>query len=182
MKHFSFDDCRKIAEESLAISKKYGAKLIINDYLEVALAVKADGVHLGKEDMAIPIAKKMIPPGFIVGGTANDFEDVKRLALDGVDYIGLGPYRFTTTKIKLSPILGISGYRNIMDQVQGNNITTPIIAIGGILPPDLNELMPTGIAGVAVSSAITFAADKKDIIAEYEAALVSNRDLPFLTT
>jgi thiamine-phosphate pyrophosphorylase len=174
-KHYCFDDCRKIAEESLAITKNYGAKLIINDFLEVALAVKANGVHLGKEDMAIPIAKKMIPPGFILGGTANNFEDVKRLASEGVHYIGLGPYKFTATKAKLSPILGISGYHKIMDQVRGSNITTPIVAIGGILSGDVNELMQTGIAGIAVSSAISYATDKKAIITQFNKGLNSDK-------
>lgn len=171
MKHYCFDECRKIAEESLAITKKYGAKLIINDFMEVALAVKADGIHLGKEDMAISIAKKMAPPGFIIGGTANTFEDVQRLALASVNYIGLGPYSFTKTKIKLSPILGLQGYQDIMEQCKLNHIETPIVAIGGILPKDVAALVETGISGIAISSAITHAADQEDVVTKFSAQL-----------
>lgn len=167
MKHYCFDDCRKIAEETLVITKKYGAKLIINDFVEVALAVRADGVHLGKEDMEFSIAKKMAPPEFIIGGTANTFEDVLRLALGGASYIGLGPYSFTKTKVKLSPILGLKGYQDIVNQCKLNSIETPIVAIGGILPEDVPALMETGISGIAISSAITHAADQENIVREF---------------
>ena len=89
----------------------YGSRLIINDRVEVAVAVDADGVHVGKEDMPVREARRMMGEGKIVGGTANTVEDIREHYRGGADYIGLGPYRYTTTKKKLSPVLGLEGYR-----------------------------------------------------------------------
>ena len=85
---------------------------------------------------------------------ANTFEDVKRIYSAGADYIGCGPFRFTTTKKKLSPILGLDGYSRIIEQMNTYGIYTPIIAIGGILLQDVSDIMQTGVSGVAVSGAI----------------------------
>jgi thiamine-phosphate pyrophosphorylase len=167
MKNRSYSECLQIAKGSMAITKKFGAKLIINDYIEIALEVKADGVHLGKEDLAISEAKKIATPGFIIGGTANTFNDVERLALRGATYIGCGPYRFTKTKEKLSPVLGLEGYQSILRQCNLRNIKVPIVAIGGILPADVPSVMSTGIYGVAISSALTNATDKKETVSKF---------------
>jgi thiamine-phosphate pyrophosphorylase len=103
-------------------------------------------------------------PGSIIGGTANSLEDILRHADDGADYVGLGPYRFTTTKQKLSPILGLEGIQHIMNQLQARNVTIPVIAIGGITLEDIPALRRTGIQGIAVSGLITHAADKARLI------------------
>lgn len=158
---------KEIAIETLQVCRKYHAKLIINDNPSLVKEIGADGVHLGKTDMDPKEARKILGPNYIIGGTANDFDDVLRLHEAKVDYIGLGPFRFTTTKDKLSPILGIKGYQEIMDQCSVHHIKTPIIAIGGILPADLSSILMTGIYGVAVASAINLGADKKDKAAEY---------------
>lgn len=132
--------------------------LCIDDDVEIALASGADGVHVGKKDMPIAEVWKRVRAakrsGFIVGATANTFEDIQQAAKDGASYIGLGPYRFTNTKENLSPILGIEGYRSIMAQCKEAKIHIPVYAIGGIEPADITSLMQTGITGIAVSGAI----------------------------
>ncbi|MFA8343057.1 MAG: thiamine phosphate synthase [Rhodothermaceae bacterium] len=146
-----------ILETALEIKKlceKCNASLIINDNPEIAKKVNADGVHLGKNDISPSEARKILGGNFIIGGTANTISDIKYLVDEGVDYIGLGPFRFTTTKKNLSPVLGIEGYTNIISEMKKNNITLPVVAIGGIEMEDISVLMKTGINGIAVSSLI----------------------------
>ena len=127
--------------------------------------LQIDGVHLGKNDMPIAEARKILGDGFIIGGTANTFEDVKAHYEAGADYIGCGPFRFTTTKEKLSPILGLEGYREIIHRMKGNNcadmkgesIDIPLVAIGGITKEDIPEIMKTGVNGIALSGCILHA-------------------------
>ena len=157
---------REQAAETLAICREFGATLIINDYVEVALELNADGVHLGKTDKDITEARKLLGPNKIIGGTANTFEDIKTLISKGVNYIGLGPFRFTATKQNLSPVLGLEGYRHILQQCQTLPIHPPIIAIGGIQPTDVAPLLSTGIHGVAIASAINHAPEPAKVIQE----------------
>ena len=142
----------------------YGAKLIINDHPDIAALIGASGTHVGKEDMTVAQARKIMGPDSIIGGTANSLEDILRHVDDGADYVGLGPYSFTTTKQKLSPILGLEGIQHIMNQLQARNVTIPVFAIGGITLQDIPALRCTGIQGIAVSGLITHAADKAQLI------------------
>ncbi len=146
---------RKVRE----MCSEYNATFIIDDRVELVKTVGADGVHLGKNDMPIDEARRILGSKYIIGGTANTIEDVERLYLAGADYIGCGPFRFTTTKKNLSPMLGIEGYRDIIKNMRQRGITLPIVAIGGILPSDVHEIMDTGISGIAVSGAILNADD-----------------------
>lgn len=139
--------------------RRCGARLIIDDYVEIARMVGADGVHLGKNDMAPDAARKILGPEYIIGGTANTMDDMVRLAGLGVDYIGLGPFRFTSTKKNLSPILGLGGYRNIMEQCRSAGIDIPVVAIGGIEIDDIRDIMATGVSGVALSGMLLRAED-----------------------
>lgn len=164
VKNKSFEDTLSIAQQVKKICDEYKAKLIINDYVSIAKEIKADGVHLGKTDMSPLKAKEILGDGFIIGGTANTFDDIYNLHLAKVDYIGLGPFRFTTTKENLSPILGLEGYVKLLKQCKQENIQIPIIAIGGIVPEDVTEIVETGIYGVAVSSVINKAKNKKEIV------------------
>jgi len=132
------------------ITQKHGAKLIINDNVKLALKIKAEGVHLGKEDMSPLDARKMLGNEFIIGGTANNEEDILRLVDAGVDYIGLGPFRFTTTKKNLSPVLATEELKRLI-QLQ-NEI--PVILIGGIELHHIIGISDLGAYGIAVSSAI----------------------------
>lgn len=154
MKEASPEEILPIALEALALCRKYNATFIIDDHVEIAKQIKADGVHLGKLDMPITEARKTLGKDFIIGGTANTFEDIQMLYKDGADYIGCGPFRYTTTKKNLSPILGLEGYRHIISQIKKTNIHLPIVAIGGITPKDIPSLMETGITGIALSGSI----------------------------
>ncbi|MDR1417521.1 MAG: thiamine phosphate synthase, partial [Prevotellaceae bacterium] len=95
---------------------QHGAALYVDDHVDACKNIRAVGVHLGKMDMPPREARKILGDSFIIGGTANTFEDILRLKSEGVDYIGLGPFRFTATKKNLSPVLGLSGYLQIMGQ------------------------------------------------------------------
>jgi thiamine-phosphate pyrophosphorylase len=164
VKNKPYDEWLKIAEATKAVCQKYGAKLIINDNVQIAKEISADGVHLGKEDMNPKEARKILGNNFIIGGSSNSMEDVKRQMAYGCDYVGLGPFRFTTTREKLNPILGFDGIQTITKQF-GNKI--PMIAIGGIKLEDIEPLMQTGIHGVAVSSGINMAEDKSGTIKNF---------------
>jgi thiamine-phosphate pyrophosphorylase len=156
----------QMAQQAKAICEEFGARLIINDYPAIAKAVKADGVHLGKEDMPVKVVREIVGKQFMIGATANTFEDIEKHYNDGADYIGLGPYRFTTTKKNLSPILGLKGYQEILNQCRAANMYIPIIAIGGIELDDIENIVQTGVHGVAVSSLIALANDKKQVVSQ----------------
>lgn len=142
------------AKQIAAICKEYGATFLLDDHVEWVEQTGADGVHLGKNDMPVDEARKILGADRIVGGTANTFEDVERLWRQGANYIGCGPYRFTTTKKNLSPVLGLEGYRSIIGQMKEHGINLPVVAIGGILQPDIKDVMATGVSGIAVSGAV----------------------------
>ena len=142
------------AKQIGAMCKEYGATFILDDHVEWVGITGADGVHLGKNDMPVDEARNQLGANRIIGGTANTFEDVERLWRQGANYIGCGPYRFTTTKKNLSPVLGLDGYRHIISKMKAQDINIPVVAIGGILQPDIKDVMATGVSGIAVSGAI----------------------------
>jgi thiamine-phosphate pyrophosphorylase len=145
-----------------AVCRHHGATLIINDNPALALAIGADGVHLGQQDMPPAEARALLGPGFLIGGTANTLADIAKLVAAGVDYIGLGPFRFTTTKEKLSPILGLAGYAELLAQCRAAGFDTLIVGIGGVELADVAALRATGLHGVAISGAIGRAADPEE--------------------
>ena len=154
MKDASEEEVLKTAKSTSKLCRQYDAVFILDDYVELVERTGADGVHLGKNDMPIDKARRLLGKDKIIGGTANTFEDVKRIYSAGADYIGCGPFRFTTTKKKLSPILGLDAYSRIIKQMNAYGINIPVIAIGGILLQDVSDIMQTGVSGVAVSGAI----------------------------
>ena len=135
--------------------KDYGATFIIDDNVTLTKKINADGVHLGKNDMPIAEARMILGDKFIIGGTINSFDDILQ-HLQGAtpDYFGCGPFRFTSTKKNLAPILGYEGYKNILTKMRENNINIPLIAIGGICKDDISKLLDCGINGIALSSSI----------------------------
>jgi len=152
------------AIEANKLCNQHRAKLIVNDHPEIALKAGAYGVHLGLQDMSVAQARRIVGQQMIIGGTANTFQHIRQRVAEGVDYIGCGPYRFTTTKAKLSPILGLEGLKAILIQMRAANMTVPIIGIGGVLPEDITSLVDAGLYGVAISGAITRATDRKAIV------------------
>jgi thiamine-phosphate pyrophosphorylase len=153
------------ASKTKALCDKHQALLIINDNAEVAKSSHADALHLGLDDMSVLEAREIIP-NKLIGGTANTFEHIQQRCAEKVDYIGLGPYQFTSTKEKLSPILGIDGYQNIIHQMKKDNLTTPIYAIGGIELKDIEAIINTGVHGIAVSGLITHSDNKEKLVKE----------------
>lgn len=154
MKDTSPEEVEQEALRVQALCRTYHATFIIDDHVELVKKIHADGVHLGKHDMPVAEARRLLGNGFIIGGTANTFDDVKMHYEAGADYIGCGPFRFTTTKKNLSPILGLEGYRRIVSQMKEAGINLPIVAIGGITREDIPAILQTGVTGVALSGTI----------------------------
>ena len=154
MKDATDDEVRPIAMAAQQMCREAGATFIIDDRVELVRELHADGVHLGKNDMPIREARRILGPDFIIGGTANTFDDVKLHYESSADYIGCGPFRFTTTKQKLAPVLGLDGYRSIVSQMRAANINIPIVAIGGITEDDIPAILATGITGIALSGTV----------------------------
>ncbi len=154
IKNKPMEEIKSIAEKILKLTKQYSAKLLINDYVNMASEINADGVHLGKKDMSPAKAREILSPSKIIGGTANTINDILNLIKTDVDYIGLGPFKYTSTKKNLDTILGLDGYKRIVTELKAKKITTPIFAIGGISVNDVEGIFNTGITRFAISSAI----------------------------
>ncbi|MCL5128350.1 thiamine phosphate synthase [Algibacter sp. L4_22] len=152
LKKYDLKTVLETAKKAREITEHFQTRLIINDYYKIAAEVKADGVHLGKSDTSPTIARKGLASWQIIGGTANTLADCKKLIDQKVDYIGLGPFRFTETKENLSPVLGEEGYKTILESLKTD---IPVIAIGGITLNDILDIMITGVYGIAVSGEIT---------------------------
>lgn len=150
---------KELALEAQRMCREAGATFIIDDNVALVKEIGADGVHLGLKDMPIAEARRILGPDFIIGGTANTFENVKTHYEAGADYIGCGPFRFTTTKQGLSPILGLEGYRSIVSKMKEAGIDLPIVAIGGITVEDIPSIMQTGVTGIALSGTVLNAED-----------------------
>ena len=159
MKDASMELLTETAHQLKELCAKYNATFIVDDHVSIALAVKADGVHLGKNDLPIAEARRLMGPDYIIGGTANTFADIQQLVAAGVNYVGLGPFRFTQTKQNLSALLGATGYQEILSQCEANGIHIPIVAIGGITVADIPTIKQIGIQAIALSSTILQAAD-----------------------
>ena len=159
MKGATDDDVRAAAAAIQPLCKQHEAVFVIDDRVALAKELKADGVHLGKNDMPVGEARRVLGEDFIIGGTANTFEDIERLHREGADYIGCGPFRFTTTKQNLAPVLGLEGYFTIVNRMRAAGILLPVVAIGGIRFEDIPDIMRTGVRGIAVSGAVLGAPD-----------------------
>lgn len=154
VKNATIEEIRPLALEAQLMCREAGATFIIDDQVALVKEIGADGVHLGKNDMPVAEAREFLGPDFIIGGTANTIADVKMHYTSGANYIGCGPFRFTTTKEKLSPVLGLEGYREIVKQMRSNGIDLPIVAIGGITAEDIPAIMETGVTGIALSGTV----------------------------
>lgn len=151
MKNAAPDVWLATAREVVAICHEGGALCTINDSVDIALASEADGVHLGKLDEEWAAARARLGPEKLLGGTVNNADDARRGAASHVlDYVGIGPLRFTSTKQNLAPVLGVEGIAALLPLLDG----LPAWAIGGVLPADLPALRQTRLAGVAVSSSL----------------------------
>ena len=160
MKHADDEFFEECAIAVKAMCEAYGATFIIDDNVHLAKRIGADGVHLGKEDMSVGEARKILGDEYIIGGTVNSFDDILHaMEHSQPDYFGCGPYRFTTTKQRLQPILGMEGYSQIMQRMRELRIDIPLVAIGGITKEDIPQLLTCGVDGIALSSSIINACD-----------------------
>lgn len=159
MKDASDEEFRETALEIIPMCQENEAFLVFDDRVELAMELSVHGVHLGKNDMNPLLARETMGAAAIIGCTANTAEDIIKFKGWDVDYVGLGPFRYTTTKSNLSPVIGLEGYKKIVEEVRKEDILLPIVAIGGITIDDIEPLMKTGINGIAMSGAIINAPD-----------------------
>ena len=164
MKNFPLEEVEETALQVQSLCATFGATFIINDHVDLAKKINSDGVHLGLTDYPVRKARLILGQEKIIGGTANTLKDVLQRIDEGCNYIGLGPFRFTRTKEKLSPILGLEGYRSIIGQLDEKQRKTPIVAIGGIHVEDISSILATGISGIAVSGVLTNPINTKEIV------------------
>ncbi len=159
MKDASDEEVRNVALEIIPMCQETDTFLIIDDRVELVNELRVSGVHLGKEDMDPMQAREILGPHAIIGVTANTAADIIKFKGKDVDYVGLGPFRFTTTKKNLAPEIGLEGYTEIVKDVRAAGVELPIVAIGGITEDDVKPLMATGVNGIAMSGAIIGADD-----------------------
>ena len=157
-------DCstRDFIDQALGIKKflsAQGVPLIINDRMDVAQAVKADGVHLGQTDMPLEMAKSILGDSMIIGISAESLEDAIEAEKGGADYLGVSPIYATPTKTDTAPPLGLEGLREIRKAVR-----LPLVGIGGLNRDNAAEVVRSGADGIAVVSAIV-AADDPEVAA-----------------
>ena len=156
IKEASDGEVEKAAKTVLRECRRKSATLIIDDRVDLAMSIGADGVHLGNKDMPIAEARRIMGTKYIIGGTANTVDDLRRIVADGGDYAGCGPFRFTETKRNLAPELGLEGMARLAAWAKGK---IPVVAIGGIEPDDIPYIMSTGVWGVAISGYILRSGD-----------------------
>lgn len=168
VKDTHIDEWKAIAKASKKICKEYGSKLIINDSVQIAMEIDADGVHLGRDDMPIHSARMLLGKDKIIGGTGNTLEDIMLIHESGADYAGIGPFQFTETKKNLKNLLGTQKYREFVQFTREKGIDIPIIAVGGIQAMDVRPLFRMGIYGIAVSSAIFSATMPESAMYEFQ--------------
>lgn len=162
LKDATDEEFRQTALEIIPMCKEHEAFLVFDDRVELAMEMSIHGVHLGKFDMNPLVARETMGAEAIIGCTANTATDIKAFKGKDVDYIGLGPFRYTTTKSKLSSVLGLEGYADIIREIRAAEIELPVVAIGGITLDDIDDIMATGVNGVAMSGAIINAPDPVD--------------------
>lgn len=150
-------DLRYLVEEAVAIRhlcRRHGGLFIVNDRLDLALAVEADGVHLGQEDLPPRLARPHLAPGMLLGISAHSLEEAREAEAAGADYIGFGPVFPTGTKAGTRPTVGLDGIRTVKAAVH-----VPVLAIGGITLERVPEVIGAGADGAAVISAIVGSRD-----------------------
>lgn len=174
-----FKNCDEVlfldtAQKVKKLCSQYQAVFIINDHVNIAKAVDSDGVHVGLTDTHVREAREILGDNKIIGGTTNTYEDVLQRIEENCDYIGLGPFRFTTTKEKLSPVLGLEGYQAILDRLKEDKKDIAIYAIGGIEEEDIQPILDLGIHGVALSGLLTNNENTETLISKISQESVVN--------
>ena len=139
----------EVAQKIKSMCMESGITFIVNDRIDIALAVKADGVHLGQDDFPAPLARELLGKDAIIGGSAGDINEARKCMEEGVDYIGFGPVYTTTSKDDAGPACGVNSMKEVLRE-----IPLPLIAIGGIDTGNAGEVMGAGAHGIAVISSV----------------------------
>lgn len=171
MKEASDSEIADVIKEIKPLCIEKEAFLILNDRVELAKELDLGGVHLGKNDMLPSKARMILGPAAVIGATANTIDDIRALRSFDIDYFGIGPFRYTTTKENLSPVLGIEGIRSISEKMLEDEINIAHVAVGGITLDDVVTLMEAGVNGIAVSGAIANAPDITEATRQFLKAL-----------
>jgi len=151
------------------LTREVGAVLIVNDELDLAVAVDADGLHLGQEDLPLPVARRWLGAGRVIGVSTHTMEEARRASEEGADYIAVGPIFATRTKA-IRPPIGCDAIRRVR-AVTG----IPLVAIGGITPDNIGETIRAGAAGAAVISALCGATDVSAAVAAFHRSIARTR-------
>ncbi len=147
----------RVADEVRAFCKRAGVTFIVNDRVDVAIASRADGVHLGQNDFPIPLARTLLGEEAVIGGSAGNMEEARKCLLEGADYIGFGPIYPTASKEDAGPASGLDLLKRVVEE-----IPLPIVAIGGITRENAPQVIRTGAHGIAVISAVCCQRDPEE--------------------
>jgi thiamine-phosphate pyrophosphorylase len=151
-------------------TRRAGALFFVNDRVDIALALEADGAHLGDDDIPLAAARRIVPPGFILGRSVDNAEEAKTAEADGADYVGLGPVFATYSKSGLGEPIGPAGVEEVVAAVD-----LPVVGIGGIDADNAGEVLGAGAAGVAMIRAVLAAPDPAATVRAIRAAIARHR-------
>ncbi len=154
-----------IGRELRSLTRDAGALLVVNDRLDVAMSLEADGIHVGPDDLPVSVVRSVVPPAFLVGRSADDPDVARRAVEDGADYIGCGTVYPTSTKSDAGVAIGLDGLRRVVEALE-----IPVVGIGGINLERAHEVAATGAAGIAVVGAVMSARAPEDAVRQLLAA------------
>jgi thiamine-phosphate pyrophosphorylase len=150
----------EVGQQLRVICREAGATFIVNDHLDIALALEADGVHLGPNDLPPDVARRLVPSDFLIGVSVDNISEAHSAIAQGANYLGAGPVFPTRTKLDTGPVLGVAGLQAVVAAV-----TVPVVGIGSINATNLAEVLATGVAGAAIISAAVGADDITQAVA-----------------
>jgi len=158
----SMRDAYEVARTLREIAKEWGMMFLVNDRCDLAMAVEADGVHLGQTDLPLALARNLVGHDMLIGASTHNTQQVQKATEEGADYLGFGPIFPTDTKLDHDPVVGIQGMKHIRGLTP-----LPVFAIGGITPEVVPELRQAGANGVAVVSGILAAGDRRKAFTQF---------------
>jgi thiamine-phosphate pyrophosphorylase len=145
----------------------WGATLIVTDHIHLNGKADIQGFHIEDMDADFRQLREELGEAITIGGSANTVEGLLRIAEEGADYAGFGPFKVTTTKPNNAPLLGLEGYKDAIAILKQQQIELPVLAVGGVTLNDIDELLETGVFGIAASSAINQAEDMRSAYLDF---------------
>lgn len=154
--------------ELAAVCDDWGATLIITNHYHLLGKVDVQGVHIEDMDCDLAAVRREIGSEKTLGASANSYADIQHINASGAaDYVGCGPFAFTRTKVNDYPLLGVEGYKSILRQMVHENISIPLLAVGGVTLNDVKDLLAAGVYGIAASSAVNKSEDPAGMIKNF---------------